>query len=62
MSDLQLTLTTDERSCLLGLLEQALKNKRVEEHRTKTSSYRESLVQEEKAMESVLAKLRSTAG
>jgi hypothetical protein len=58
MSDLQLTLTPEERKCLLALLDQTLKEKLVEEHRTKNLSYRESIVSEEKTLKSLLTKLR----
>jgi len=57
MADTSLSLTADERSYLVHLLETSLKNHRVEEHRTRTPSYREQILQEEKVLEQLLAKL-----
>jgi hypothetical protein len=44
MTDLQLTLTDEETRYLVELLENALKETRIEEHRTRTPSYREHLL------------------
>ena len=60
MVDFTLTLTADERQYLLELLEASLKNMRVEEHRTRASSFREFVIKQENAVESVLNKLRQT--
>jgi hypothetical protein len=60
MGDTQITLTADERSYLVQVLESALKNHRVEEHRTRAPSYREQILQEEKILEQLLAKLGHT--
>jgi len=57
MGDTQITLTADERSYLVQVLESALKNHRVEEHRTRAPSYREQILQEEKLLEQLLVKL-----
>jgi hypothetical protein len=57
MADTSLSLTADEHSYLVHLLETALKNHRVEEHRTRTPSYREQILQEEKMLEQMLTKL-----
>lgn len=57
MSTVQLTLTSSERECLVHLLEKALKQTRIEEHRTRAPSYREHVISEEEAITSVLAKL-----
>ena len=57
MADLQLTLSTQERDCLVHVLETTLKNHRVEEHRTRAPSYREQILQEEKLLEQLLSKL-----
>ena len=57
MADVQLTLTAEERECLVGLLEAALKETRVEEHRTRTPSYREHVVRQEDLIAAVLRKL-----
>lgn len=58
MADVQLTVTAKEREYLIDFLEQALKKTRVEEHRTRTQSYREDVVEpKEQVILSVLAKL-----
>jgi len=57
MAETQVTLSGDERDYLVRVLESALKNHRVEEHRTRTPTYREQILQEEKLLEQVLAKL-----
>jgi hypothetical protein len=57
MTDLQLTLTGAERECLVELLEQALKQTRVEEHRTRAPTYREHVLERENAIVSLLTKL-----
>jgi site-specific DNA-methyltransferase (adenine-specific) len=61
MADAQLTLTTEERQYLVGLLETTLKEVRVEEHRTRTPSYREHVVHQEDLIKSVLGKLGQPA-
>ena len=62
MSDLQLTLTAEEREYLLGLLESTLKNTRVEEHRTRTPSYREHVIHREDLIVGLLGKLGQQPG
>ena len=57
MTDTPLTLSTEERSLLVQVLETSLKNHRVEEHRTRTPAYREQILQEEKLLEQLLTKL-----
>jgi hypothetical protein len=57
MNSLELTLTIPERECLVELLERALKETRVEEHRTRTPTYREHVVKREDLIASLLAKL-----
>jgi hypothetical protein len=57
MAESQLTLTAEEREFLLGLLETVLKDKRVEEHRTRTLTYRQYVVHEEDLIRSLLGKL-----
>ena len=47
MNESQLTLTDEERAFLVGLLETTLRDTRVEEHRTRTLSYREHVVHRE---------------
>ena len=58
MAELQLTLTAEEREYLAGLLETLLKEKRVEEHRTRAPSYREHLLHQEELLAGLLSKLK----
>lgn len=58
MSESQLTLTVEEREYLVGLLEAVLKEKRVEEHRTRAPSYREHVLRQEEIIASLLSKLK----
>jgi len=53
-----LTLTEAERTHLLSFLEQALRDKLVEEHRTESPDFREHVHSQEAAMESLIGKLR----
>jgi hypothetical protein len=62
MAEVQVTLTDAERRCLLEVLELVLKDTRVEEHRTRTPSYREQILQREHLIGAVLKKLQSAAG
>jgi hypothetical protein len=63
MAELQLTLTAEEREYLLALLETVLKDKRVEEHRTRTPSYRKEVVlPEENLIVTLLSKLGRPPG
>ena len=57
MSDRQIALTEEERSWLAGLLKQVLKEQRVEEHRTRTPSYREHILHRENLIAGLLSKL-----
>jgi hypothetical protein len=57
MAELPLTLTEEERTFLVGLLELTLKETRIEEHRTRTLSYREHIVHREDVIAGLLAKL-----
>jgi len=57
MAEMQLTLTPEESTFLVGLLELTLKEKRIEEHRTRTPSYREAVVKEEELIANLLRKL-----
>ena len=59
MTDTQLTLTAEERQYLTELLEQTLKTTQIEEHRTRTLSYRGQIVHTEDIIKSLLGKLRS---
>jgi hypothetical protein len=62
MAELQLTLTDEERAYLVGLLENTLKETRVEEHRTRTPSYREHILRQEDLIVSLLRKLGQPPG
>ncbi len=53
----QIVLTKEEHKFLAELLEEALKNTRVEEHRTRTMSYRENVVHHKELLLSILTKL-----
>jgi hypothetical protein len=57
MADRSLTLTSDEGDCLVELLEMLLKETQIEEHRTRTLSYRENVIRREALIKSVLTKL-----
>jgi hypothetical protein len=57
MDESQITLSGEERACLVELLQSALKNRRVEEHRTRAPTYREQILEQEKLLENMLAKL-----
>ena len=57
MAELQFSLTTEERECLVDLLQAALKETRIEEHRTRTPSYREHVVHREDLIVALLSKL-----
>jgi hypothetical protein len=61
MAEFQISLTPDERQILSEILAQVLKAKRVEEHRTEAPTFREAIVQQERALERVLGKLNQTA-
>ncbi len=58
MADLQVTVTAEERQYLLDLLERTLKDTLVEEHRTRTPSYREHVLREEE----MILRLRDKLG
>jgi hypothetical protein len=57
MNELQLSLTAQERDYLAGLLEEMVKETRVEEHRTRTPSYREHIVHQKELIVGLLRKL-----
>jgi hypothetical protein len=57
MAESQVTLTDEERAFLTGLLEITLKDTRVEEHRTRTPSYREHILHREEVIAGLLSKL-----
>ena len=62
MSEQTLTLTGAEREWLVHSLEKALKETRVEEHRTRAPSYRELVLKQENLILAVLGKLGHMAG
>lgn len=57
MADTSLTITDSERTFLVALLEKTLKDRQVEEHRTRAPSYREHVLQEETVINDLLKKL-----
>ena len=57
MADVQLSLTAGERKFLAELLARVLKDVEVEEHRTKTLSFREIVLREENLIKTLLSKL-----
>ena len=61
MNALELSLTQDERGFLISLLESALKEKRVEEHRTKKLEYRQIVIADELHLQNILAKLHDAS-
>ena len=57
MNDVQISISSEERRFLIGFLEEALKGTRIEEHRTRTPSYREHIVEREEIITRLLDKL-----
>ena len=57
MAESQLTLTGEEREFLVGLLTTALRDTRIEEHRTRAPTYREHILHREDLMAALLNKL-----
>lgn len=57
MAELQLSLSQEENQFLTTLLLNLLRDKRVEEHRTRTPSYRGEVIREEELIANVLRKL-----
>jgi hypothetical protein len=62
VADFQVTLTAEERQFLLELLERTLKDTRVEEHRTRTPSYRAHVLHDEELLLGLQNKLRQPPG
>jgi hypothetical protein len=61
MSEVQIPLTSEERDLLTRMLNQALRDKRVEIHRTEFSKdFREGLEHEEQLMQGMLDRLAAT--
>ena len=61
MSNFQLTLTAEEKSLLLEVMEAALKNALVTEHRTDALTLRKDLVERENRLTSILQKLKAAS-
>jgi hypothetical protein len=57
MAESHLALTDEERAFLVSLLEITLRDTRVEEHRTRTPSYREHILHRENLIAGLLSKL-----
>ena len=62
MAEHQMTLSSEEHEFLRSLLEQVLKETRVEEHRTRKLSYREYVLHKEDLIIGLLNKLRQPVG
>ena len=58
MADLQVTFTDEECQYLLDLLDRTLKEARIEEHRTRTPSYRKHVLHDEELIQRLQNKLR----
>jgi hypothetical protein len=58
---LTLTLTGEERNELLSLLEQTLRETRVEEHRTDSLNYRQAVGRREALLEALAERVRRLA-
>jgi hypothetical protein len=57
MAEASLTLNDEERKFLVELLELVLKDTRIEEHRTRTLTYRDHILHRENLLASLLQKL-----
>jgi len=57
MPELQLTVTAEEREFLTDLLETTLRDMQIEEHRTRSLSYRELVLHQEHLVASLLSKI-----
>jgi hypothetical protein len=57
-TEFTVTLTEDERTQLLRFLEQTLREKEIEEHRTEAHKFRELVQHEEDVLQSLIRKLR----
>jgi len=62
MAVLTLSVTAEERQYLVELLERVLNDVRVEEHRTRTLSYREHVLHDGHMIKGLLDKLRQPPG
>jgi hypothetical protein len=57
VAELTPSLTKEEHAFLVDLLQRTLKDARVEEHRTRTLSYREFVLKQEDVITAILNKL-----
>lgn len=57
MNEIHLSLNAEEKELLVNLLEHEISQRLVEEHRTRTPSYREYIQHDESVLQGVLAKL-----
>jgi hypothetical protein len=57
MAEVHVTLSEEERAFLADFLEQALKEVLVEEHRTRSLTYRDNVLRQEQLIKAVLSKL-----
>ena len=57
MAEFQVTLTAEERAYLLDLLKRAVKEMLIEEHRTRTPTYREHVIHQEVIAQGLLNKI-----
>jgi hypothetical protein len=62
MAEISLTLTYEECHALAIHLERVLKDLLIEEHRTRTPSYRESVIHQKEVLRGILNKVRQAAG
>jgi hypothetical protein len=60
MAESSLNLSDEEHKFLVALLEIALRDTRIEEHRTRTITYREHILHREQLIASLLHKLGKT--
>jgi hypothetical protein len=62
MNEVQLQLSAEEWDFLVGYLRSALKGYQVEEHRTRTPTYREHVTHEKDMLAAILDKLERASG
>ena len=60
MAEFQISLTSEECTLLLSLLETAQKETRIEEHRTRAPDYREHIVHQGAVIAALLNKLKAS--
>ena len=61
MAETNLLLNDEEKELLVTLLEREIAQRLIEEHRTRTPSYREYIEHDEAILQRMLAKLTATA-